>query len=83
MDMRRSLVLEESRIPETGMNALLSMEQRGHPWRGTTFSRTDWAAGLDVPTIADHPDAEILFWVGCTAALSSAVRASPAPWSRC
>ena len=69
MDMRRSLVLEESRIPETGMNALLSMEQRGHPWRGTTFSRTDWAQGLDVPTIADHPDAEVLFWVGCTAAL--------------
>ena len=69
MDLRRSLVLEESRIPETGMNALLSMEQRGHPWRGTTFSRTDWAAGLNVPTIAQNPDAEILFWVGCTAAL--------------
>ncbi len=69
MDMRRSLVLEESRIPETGMNALLSMEQRGHPWRGTTFARTDWAEGLDVPTIAEKPDAEILFWVGCTAAL--------------
>ena len=69
MDLRRSLVLEESRIPETGMNALLSMEQRGHPWRGTTFSRTDWAAGLDIPTLADKPDAAILFWVGCTAAL--------------
>ena len=69
MDMRRSLVLEESRIPETGMNALLSMEQRGHPWRGTTFARTDWAEGLDVPTIAEKPDAEVLFWVGCTAAL--------------
>ncbi len=69
MDMRRSLTLEESRIPETGMNALISMEQRGHPWRGTTFGRTDWAAGLDVPTIAEKPDAEVLFWVGCTAAL--------------
>ena len=69
MDMRRSLVLEESRIPETGMNALLSMEQRGHPWRGTTFGRTDWAAGLGVPTIAEKPDARVLFWVGCTAAL--------------
>ena len=69
MDLRRSLVLEESRIPETGMNALLSMEQRGHPWRGTTFSRTDWAAGLDIPTLAEKPDAAILFWVGCTAAL--------------
>ena len=69
IDMRRSLVLEESRIPETGMNALLSMEQRGHPWRGTTFARTDWAEGLDVPTMAEKPDAEVLFWVGCTGAL--------------
>jgi Fe-S oxidoreductase/nitrate reductase gamma subunit len=69
MDMRRYLVLEGSRIPETGKNALLSLEQRGHPWRGTQFSRTDWARGLDVPTLAQKPDAEVLFWVGCTAAL--------------
>ena len=38
MDMRRHLVLEESRMPETAMSALLSLEQRGHPWRGTQFS---------------------------------------------
>ena len=69
MDMRRHLVLEESKAPESAMNALLSLEQRGHPWRGTQYSRTDWAEGLDVPTLADKPDAEVLFWVGCTPAL--------------
>ena len=69
MDMRRHLVLEESKVPETAKNALLSMEQRGHPWRGTQFSRTDWAEGLEVPTLAEKPDAEVLFWVGCTPAL--------------
>ena len=69
MDMRRNLVLEESRIPETAKNALLSLEQRGHPWRGTQYSRTDWAEGLDVPTLAENPDAQVLFWVGCTGAL--------------
>ncbi len=69
VDLRRNLVLEESKVPETAMNALLSLEQRGHPWRGTQFSRTDWAEGLGVPTLAEKPDAEILFWVGCTAAL--------------
>ena len=69
MDLRRNLVLEESKVPETAMNALLSLEQRGHPWRGTQYSRTDWAEGLNVPTIADKPDAEVLFWVGCTGAL--------------
>ena len=69
IDLRRNLVLEQSKIPETGKSALLSMEQRGHPWRGTQFSRTDWADGLNIPTMAEKPDAEVLFWVGCTAAL--------------
>ncbi|MBT98515.1 MAG: hypothetical protein CL902_07800 [Dehalococcoidia bacterium] len=69
MDMRRYLVLEESKAPESAMNALLGLEQRGHPWRGTQYSRTDWAEGLEVPTLAEKPDAEVLFWVGCTPAL--------------
>ena len=69
IDVRRHLVLEESKVPETAMDAMLSMEQRGHPWRGTQFSRTDWAEGLGVKTLAEHPEAEVLFWVGCTPAL--------------
>ena len=69
IDMRRYLVLEQSKMPDTAKEALLSMEQRGHPWRGTQFSRTDWAEGLDVSTLADHPEAEVLLWVGCTPAL--------------
>ncbi len=69
IDMRRYLVMERSQMPEGAQNALMSMEQRGHPWRGTTFSRTDWAKGLEVKTLAQHPQAEVLLWVGCTAAL--------------
>ena len=69
VDMRRNLVMERSKMPESAMDALMSLEQRGHPWRGTTSSRTDWAEEMDVKTLADHPDAEVLLWVGCTAAL--------------
>ena len=69
VDMRRNLVLEQSSMPTPVMNALQNMEQRGHPWRGTTHTRTDWAEGLDIRTLAEHPEAEVLFWVGCTAAL--------------
>ncbi len=69
MDVRRHLVLEESKVPDTARDAMLSMEQRGHPWRGTQFSRTDWAEGLDIKTLAEHPEAEVLYWVGCTPAL--------------
>ncbi len=69
IDMRRNLVLEQSQMPETAANALKSIEQRGHPWRGTTATRTDWAKGIDVKVLSDNKDIDILFWVGCTAAL--------------
>ncbi len=69
VDMRRYLAMEEARVPATAQTALESLEQRGHPWRGTTRSRTDWMEGLDVPTLAEKPDAAVLFWVGCTGAL--------------
>lgn len=69
VDMRRNLVMERAEMPETAMNALLSLEQRGHPWRGTTYTRTDWYEGMDIKTLAEDPTADILFWVGCTAAL--------------
>ena len=69
VDMRRYLVLEESRLPETAQEALLNLEQRGHPWRGTTLTRTSWMEGQDVPTIEENPDADVLLWVGCTGAL--------------
>jgi len=69
IDMRRNLVMEQASIPETAEGALRSIETRGHPWRGTTLSRTDWAEGLDIKTLAEDSDIDILFWVGCTEAL--------------
>jgi len=69
VDMRRHLVMEKAEVPETAMNALLNMEQRGHPWKGTTFSRTDWAKGLNVKRLKDYPETKMLLWVGCTSAL--------------
>ncbi len=69
IEMRRNLVLEQASIPETGEGALKSIEARGHPWRGTTLSRTDWAEGLEIKTLADDSNIDVLFWVGCTEAL--------------
>ena len=31
------------------------------------WTRANWADGLDIPTIAEKPDAEVLYWVGCAA----------------
>ena len=69
VDMRRYQVMEESQMPETAMNVLMNMEQRGHPWRGTQFTRTDWMKDMDVKTMAENPEADVLLWVGCTPAL--------------
>lgn len=69
IDMRRNLVLERAEFPESAQGALQSLGTRGHPWRGTTATRTDWVSGLDIKVLADNPDVDILYWVGCTAAL--------------
>jgi len=69
VDMRRNLVMERSQMPEPVQQALQCLSSREHPWRGTTASRTDWTEGLDVKALADDSDVEILYWVGCTAAL--------------
>ncbi len=68
-EMRRNLVMEQALIPETAEGALRSIENRGHPWRGTALTRTSWFEGMDIPTMADNPEIDILYWVGCTEAL--------------
>ncbi len=68
VEMRRHLVMEEADFPETMQQALRSLEERGHPFRGATASRTDWAKGLGVKTVAENGPPEILYWVGCAAA---------------
>jgi Fe-S oxidoreductase len=69
VEMRRYLVMEEADFPETMQEAVTSLESRGHPFRGTQASRLDWADGLNVRTINEARDAEVLLWVGCGGAL--------------
>jgi Fe-S oxidoreductase len=68
VEMRRHLVMEQAQVPEGAAAALRSLGERGHPWRGTSFSRTDWAQGLGVKTLSAGPQAEVLLWVGCASA---------------
>ncbi len=67
IDMRRYLVMDEANMPETAQATLAQLEQRGHPWRGTPFTRTSWMEGMDIPMFTGEQ--EYLFWVGCTGAL--------------
>jgi Fe-S oxidoreductase len=72
VEMRRSLVLEESRIPKEARQALESLEQRGNPFGMAAETRMRWAEGLGVPLLADNPEAEYLYWVGCATAFDEA-----------
>ncbi|MBX3026263.1 (Fe-S)-binding protein [bacterium] len=65
VDMRRHLVQEESRFPPELTRTFKSMETQGNPWGIDAGSRADWAEGLAIPTLADKPDAEYLYFVGC------------------
>ena len=69
VDMRRNLVLEQAKLPETGEAVLRCIETRGHSCRGTTLTRTDWTSGLDIKLMSDDSNVELLYYVGCAAAL--------------
>jgi Fe-S oxidoreductase/nitrate reductase gamma subunit len=69
IDIRRNLAMEKCRFPEAVQEALKCLSTRGHPYRGTTATRTTWTESLDIPTVEDAKDIDILYWVGCSAAL--------------
>ena len=68
MDIRRALVLMDNSFPEQLQNAFRGMERSANPWNVGTEQRLAWAEGLDVPTVEQNPDFEILWWVGCAPA---------------
>ena len=69
VDMRRNLVLEQARIPETAENVLRCIESRGHTCLGTTLTRTEWTTGLDIKPLSEDSQVDLVYWVGCAAAL--------------
>jgi len=67
MDMRRHLVLDESRLPRQAETALRNIENVANPYGLAHQTRADWAKELNVRFVSDKPDAEYLYWVGCAA----------------
>jgi Fe-S oxidoreductase len=67
--LRRELVLTESRFPEELQPVFQSLERNGTPWAFQAADRASWAEGMDIPTMAQLAErgerADILFWVGC------------------
>ncbi|MBJ7594925.1 MAG: (Fe-S)-binding protein [Candidatus Dormibacteraeota bacterium] len=65
IEMRRHLVLDESRMPKQAETALRGIENVFNPYGLSHQTRADWARDLGVQFAADRPDAEYLYWVGC------------------
>ncbi|MGZ8583676.1 MAG: (Fe-S)-binding protein [Actinomycetota bacterium] len=76
VDLRRHLVMAESRFPSEAGALLRGVEGPGeNPWGQPSSARMDWAAGLDVRVLLPgDPAPEVLFWVGCAGAFDERAR---------
>jgi Fe-S oxidoreductase len=67
VQMRRDQVMIKNEFPPQLTKPFNGIETNGNPWNISSGDRADWAAGLDIPTVEDRPDAPVLYWVGCAA----------------
>ncbi len=68
VDLRRSLVMVDSRFPAEAEPMLRDVERSGNPWGRPQGERAAWANGLGVRVLEPgDPPPELLYWVGCAA----------------
>ena len=73
MDMRRYLVLVESRFEPELQRLFDNLEAAGNPWRFPRSDRANWRDGADVtvPVLGEDVQidaVDVLYWVGCAGA---------------
>jgi Fe-S oxidoreductase len=68
LDIRRNLSMMESNFPKQLENAFKGIERNANPWNVSQADRLKWAEGLNVPTIEQNAEPDILWWVGCAPA---------------
>jgi Fe-S oxidoreductase len=64
VDMRRHLV-SEGKLERGRRDLLNNLNNSANPHGLPPADRVKWAEGLDVKTVKDLPDFEVLYWVGC------------------
>jgi Fe-S oxidoreductase len=77
VDLRRNLVMAESRFPSEAGTMLRGIEGPSeNPWAQPQSARTEWAAGLDGIRVLQPGDTapDVLFWVGCAGAFDERAR---------
>ena len=71
VDMRRNLVLTEAQFPSNLNNVFKSIETNFTPWAFNQADRANWAEGMNIKTMSEDPNCDILFWVGCAGSFDS------------
>ncbi|MCC6215254.1 MAG: (Fe-S)-binding protein [Polyangiaceae bacterium] len=67
VQMRRNLASIKGEFPAQLQAPFNGMETNGNPWNLSRLDRASWSEGLGVPTLAEKPEAAVLYWVGCAA----------------
>lgn len=65
--MRQNFVLMEGSLPEGYELTFRNLENNANPWGLGSATRGDWADKLGLPHLADHPEAEYVYFMGCAA----------------
>jgi len=65
VDMRRSLV-GESKLDKPKKDLLMNLNNVANPYGLPQSDRLRWAEGLDVKTVREQPEFDVLYWVGCS-----------------
>jgi len=78
VDLRRNLVMAESRFPPEAGTMLRGVENSENPWGQPASARTEWTQGLDGIHVLEpgDPPPEVLFWVGCAGAFDERAKAT-------
>ncbi|HVM58354.1 MAG TPA: (Fe-S)-binding protein [Gaiellaceae bacterium] len=77
VDLRRQLVMVDSRFPAEAEPMLRDVERSANPWGKPQTERAAWAEQLGVRVLEPgDPAPEILYWVGCAASFDERARAS-------
>jgi Fe-S oxidoreductase len=75
VDLRRNLVMVESRFPEEAGTMLRDVDRSANPWGKPQSDRVQWAEGLGVRVLQPgEPAPDVLFWVGCAPAFDERAR---------
>ena len=75
VDLRRNLVMVESRFPDEAGTMLRDIDRSSNPWGKPQADRTHWADGLGVRVLQPgDPAPDVLFWVGCAPAYDERAR---------